>query len=241
MPQNNRELSRVTIDAFKDKDFAQSSFVSSFTIPINPDQYSQNFKVEVDVSRGHGNQGTDTKFKSTAPEQLKLDFILDNTGAIAGNRLDGTDVREQVDQLLKVVYKMNGEIHQPHYLKVLWGSNPFASKSQKLQAFTCVLGTLDINYVLFDPGGEPLRAKVSATFINYIAQEARVRAEGKESPDLTHVRIVREGDKLPLMAFEIYSDQHYYQKVARANGLTTFRHLTPGANLVFPPIKEKQL
>ena len=238
MPENNRELSRVIIDAYKDKDFAQSSKAGSFEIPLNPEQYSQNFKVDVDVQRGSGNQGTNTKFKSTAPEQLKLDFLLDNTGTIAGNHLDGTDVRKQVDSLLKVVYKMNGDIHQPNFLKLMWGSNSFASKASNHRAFTCVLGNLDINYILFDRDGEPLRAKVSATFINYVAQEARVREEGKESPDLTHIRTVNEGDKLPLMTFEVYSDQSYYQKVAKSNGLTSFRKLKPGDRIVFPPIEK---
>jgi hypothetical protein len=139
---------------------------------------------------------------------------------------------------LKVVYKMEGEIHQPNFLKVLWGSNSLSGYGNKLEAFTCKMGNADVNYILFDNHGEPLRAKVSATFIGYLPSETRDRNEAKKSPDLTRFRVVNDGDKLPLLTHQIYSDQSYYQKVARANGLTSFRNLKAGLNLVFPSIEK---
>ena len=233
MLQDNRELTRITITAFKDKRLQSKD--SEFVIPTNPEQYTQNYKVELDTSRGQGNQGTDLKFKSTAPEQLKLDFILDGTKTIEGYGYPKMTVTEQVKKLLEVVYDMSGEIHQPHYLKVLWGENGFTTKPH---AFDCILGNLDINYLLFSRNGEPLRAKISATFINYIEQEARVRRENKKSPDLTHIRTVNDGDKLPQLTFDVYSDQSYYLKVAKTNGLTSFRKLRAGEELMFPPIEK---
>ena len=230
----SKELIRFIVHSYTDKDFAEPA-QGTFEIPINPEQFNQNLNVGLDTSRGHGDQGTDTKYMSTAPEQVKLDFILDGTGAVYGNKLQNVPVREQVDMLLNVVYKMKGEIHQPNFLKLLWGSNSLSGYGSKLRAFTCKVGNLSINFILFDHNGEPLRAKVSATFVSYVPPEARVGEENKGSPDLTRFRTVGEGDKLPLLTHQIYSDQSYYQKVARANGLTTFRKLKPGT-LVFPPI-----
>lgn len=232
----SKKLFRFVIHSYKDKDFAEPP-LSSFEIPINPEQFSQNLNIGLDSGRGHGDQGTDTKFMSTAPEQVKLDFMLDGTGAVSGNELAKVPVREQVDRLLKVVYKMDGDIHQPNFLKLLWGSNSLAGYGSKLRAFTCKLGKLDVNFVLFNTEGEPIRAKISATFVSYVPPPIRVREEGKSSPDLTRIRTVGEGDKLPLLTFQIYSDQYYYQKVARVNGLTTFRKLKPGS-LIFPPVQK---
>ena len=101
------------------------------------------------------------------------------------------------------------------------------------------MSNLDINYALFSRSGEPLRAKLNATFTNYVEQEARLKREqDHKSPDLTHIRTVNLGDRLPKMTHDVYSDQSYYLKVAKANGLTSFRKLKIGTNIVFPPIQK---
>ena len=35
---------------------------------------------------------------------------------------------------------------------------------------------------------------------------------------------------------DVYEDEKYYIEVARVNGLTNFRSLKPGTNLMLPPI-----
>ncbi len=224
----------ITIVAYSDKKL-QHQVGAAYKPPINPEQYSQNYKIELDTSKGHGNQGSDIKYKATAPEQLQLEFRFDNTGAVMGNTKQGTSIRDQVKEFLGVVYDMHGDIHQPKYLKIFWGSN---SLSNKDHAFDCIATNLDIDYILFDRHGEPLRAKIKATFLNYIEQVARVAREDKGSPDLTKVNTIKDGDRLPLLTFEKYTDQSYYLKVAKFNNLTTFRKLKVGGKLFFPPIEK---
>jgi nucleoid-associated protein YgaU len=65
-----------------------------------------------------------------------------------------------------------------------------------------------------------------------------VAEEGKNSPDLTHYRQVKQGDTLPLMVFNIYKDPKYYLEIARVNGLTNFRKLLTGQNIIFPPLEK---
>ena len=57
------------------------------------------------------------------------------------------------------------------------------------------------------------------------------------SPDITHKRIIKQGDTLALMTQKIYNDQHYYMDVANVNRLDGFRKTTPGTEIFFPPIK----
>jgi nucleoid-associated protein YgaU len=61
-----------------------------------------------------------------------------------------------------------------------------------------------------------------------------------QSPDLTHVRVVEEGDTLPLMAKRIYGDSKYYLEVARVNRITSFRKLKTGQRIFFPPIQKPE-
>jgi nucleoid-associated protein YgaU len=59
------------------------------------------------------------------------------------------------------------------------------------------------------------------------------------SPDLTHARIVKLGDNLPLMVANIYlHPTTYYLQVAEANDLNNFRRLRTGQQLIFPPVKK---
>ena len=227
---DNGTFNYVTIEAFSDKKLQNS--LGEYVLPLNPEQYSQTFKVELDKSRGNGSAGTALKFKSIAPEQLQIEFMFDGTGAILGYDKKGT-VNQQVKEFMDFVYNMHGPTHQPKLLKLHWGTNNF---THQLVGFDCVLSNLDIKYILFNRNGEALRAKVNATFLRYIEKKKEIKQSDKQSPDLTHVRTANDGDRLTLMTYNIYADQSFYLKVARANNLTTFRKLKPGAEIFFPPI-----
>ena len=62
--------------------------------------------------------------------------------------------------------------------------------------------------------------------------------EKSSSPDLTHERIVEEGDTLPLMCHRIYGSTNHYLEVAKFNKLKYFKELTPGSKIYFPPLEK---
>lgn len=221
------KLEKITIRPYTDKG-KQQAVKPVFVIPINPETYSQNYKIVTEQRRTGGNQGSAPTYKLTTPEQLKLDFVLDNTGTIEGNLLDGTPVRQQVADLLGTVYYMQGESHRPPLLKINWG---------ELTTFECMLTSLDVNYILFARSGDPLRAKVSATFTQHIEDKKRTRIQDKRSPDLTRIVRISDGDTLPLLCHKHYNDASYYQKVAYVNDLVSVRSVKAGDELKFPPVK----
>ncbi len=232
----NGSLEKVNIYAYTDKKLNNRSPLSPnpFILPLNPENYSKNFKVETDNRRGHGNQGTDPRYISTPPEELRLDFIFDGTGTIENYKYPNEQdksVKKQLELFLQTVYQMKGDIHRPNFLRVHWG---------KYLVFPCILSNLDINYQLFEPNGDPLRVKLSATFLNYMAQEERTRREAQSSPDLTHLRQAKAGDRLDLMTHNIYNDTKYILQVAKANKLITLRRLKSGTELRFPPIDKTE-
>jgi hypothetical protein len=97
-----------------------------------------------------------------------------------------------------------------------------------------------LNHTLFNSDGSPLRAKLTATFLNYKAREERLAEEGQRSPDLTHYRKVKQGDRLDLMSYRIYNDSKYFLQVGRANQLTSIRNIQPGSEIYFPPFAKNE-
>ena len=233
-------MDKLRIYAFNDQEFTDpgegiSRIEPAFLLPINPESFTKNLKVDLDQRRGHGNDGTDLRFKSTVPEELRLEFILDGTQTMAGYghepEFRTMPVHEQLEKFLNGVYNYEGEIHRPKFLLLIWGSEI---------RFRCVLSNLDINYTLFHPNGEPLRAKLTATFLNYKARAERLAHERNASPDLTHYRKVKAGDRLDLMSFKIYNHSKYYLQVAQKNNLSHVRNIRPGIELYFPPFDKTE-
>ena len=229
-------LNKVRIEARDDKKM-QGKVKKTFELPVNPETYTQNYKVEYNSEQGHGGQGTDARFKSTAPEELRLDFFFDETHTIEGygneNKYkDATykNVQDELKDFLDTVYNMEGEIHRPRFLQLTWGTFKFS----------CILKNLDLNYTLFKSDGTPLRIKIAATFLNYIAQEERVARERKKSPDLTRIRNAQQGERLDLMTSEVYNTPQYVLQIAKANNLSSIRQLKQGQELYFPPLDKKE-
>ena len=227
------ELAKFEIKSFSDNEFKKDGGKKDFKLPINPETFTRNLKVERDTTKGHGNNQTNPKFVGTSPEELKIEFILDGTGTLEGylKALKSTPVKDQLKKFLECVYDYDGKIHSPRYLKIHYGSE------LKLD---CVLTSLDINYTLFNADGSPLRAKITANFLQYVAPKTRAKKERNSSPDLTHQRLVKAGDRLDLLTFEIYDTPSYLLQVAMTNQLTTVRTIRPGQELLFYPLSKTE-
>jgi hypothetical protein len=227
------ELAKFEIKSFSDNLFKKDGGKKDFQIPINPEAFTRNLKVERDTTKGSGNNQTNSKFVGTAPEELKIEFILDGTGTMEGylDSMKDMPVKDQLKKLIDCVYDYDGKIHSPRYLKILYGSE---------LKFNCVLTSLDINHTLFNADGSPLRAKITANFLQYVAPETRAKKERNSSPDLTHQRVVKAGDRLDLLTNEIYDSPAYLLQVALNNGLTNVRSLKPGTELFFYPFDKSE-
>jgi hypothetical protein len=140
-------------------------------------------------------------------------------------------VSERVEEFLTLTFRMNGKIHEPNYLRVEWGN----------LKFECRLDSVEIDYTSFDRDGTPLRAKLTVSLIADMEVEKRMALEDKKSSDLTHRRVVRQGDTLTLLTKEIYGTSAPYWRVAQANRLDNFRLLTPGQELAFPPLGSDEI
>lgn len=216
-------LEKLLIKAYESADYSGSP-TGQFESFVNPNEITMGYEMEYDAAQGSGTTGSRMNFKKVKPGDLSLTFFIDGTGA-NGHRVD---VQELVEKF-QTVTGYNGSIHRPNYLKVTWGT---------LQVKRCVLKSASIVYKLFRPDGVPLRAVITATFTDSTDDQTRVALAQDQSPDLTHVRLVKVGDTLPGMCFTIYGDPSYYLEVAQVNGIDNFPKLIPGTRIFFPPLEK---
>lgn len=233
------EVKKLRIIGYRDHE--RTDLIDTYIALINPETFKLAYAVEYNDDQASGTTNTELKFKKQTPPTLNVQLLFDGTGVFPGTRLNKapksnkeektvaeSGVADEIDKFKNIVYKYNGESHEPHYLRIIWGTLRFDG----------VIQTIDYDYKLFEPSGLPLRVVANAKFAGSIEENLRAAFENKTSPDLTHIRQVKEGDTLPLMCQNIYGDSKYYLEVAKANSITNFRKLTPGQQVNFPPIEK---
>jgi hypothetical protein len=221
---------KMLILAFADSKKAESGGVAeaddSFEALINPETYTLSYKLKFSNSgQGHGTSGKQLKYEYTEPADMTFEFLFDNTGIIDNEPRDS--IADDLKHFREVLIDYKGDSHEPRHFKLVWGENSI---------FKGRVTAVDITHKLFNSNGTPIRAVAKVTFKSSIEEEKRAAKEDKQSPDLTHARRVKLGDTLPQLCFTIYGDPSYYLQVAAANGLENFRRLTPGTELLFPPV-----
>ena len=246
------KLEKLTLRAFKPSvhpdDLPQPSDApeDTYVVQVNPSSYSLDRLLNYSRHQGQGFSASEAVYADSAPVTLQLDFLFDGTGIVpppaqAGDvplvgaitsplsRSDGYVVMDEIKKFNALVYDYDGSIHRPRALLLVWGS----------LVFPCVLTSLSYEFTLFRPDGTPLRAVATCAFCESMPDAERLRKENASSPDLTHLRDVRDGDTLPLLAYQIYGDAGLYLEVARVNKLVNFRRLRVATRLAFPPLKSQ--
>jgi hypothetical protein len=219
-------LVKLSIEAYEDPGFNTlwEDGPNPIKVQINPASYAQEVGVCFTEDAAIGGTGNAKIYNRTLGNSLSLELVFDGTGAVHDR--DTRTVEQRIEEVRRMAIRTNGNVHEPNYLILTWGTLHFRGRLQSLH----------IDYTLFHPDGSPLRAKAKAKFVGFHENREAKAAQNNSSPDLTHLRIVGAGDTLPLMCHRIYGDSGYYVKVAEANGLDGFRALPVGTALLFPPL-----
>ncbi|MEL6678946.1 MAG: peptidoglycan-binding protein [Pseudomonadota bacterium] len=202
-----------------------------FKVTINPADYKHTYGVsytgqQKDRKQPMGKSAVVAKFSAVNQEKVDFSVTLDGTGVVPGVK---QSVADQVKAIRDIAYTYSGKEHEPNVVKLTWGRG--------LNAFFGRLTSMTVDYTLFHPAGQALRAKVTMSFVAFATQMEEALKAQRSSPDMTHVVEVKAGDTLPLLCQRIYRDASQYMHVATVNGLDGFRSLTPGTVLRFPPIR----
>ena len=215
------ELTRMKIVAYENPDFSRQ--IGQYDVLVNPENYNQKLEQQyTSNSTTNGSSAPNIKFKGSSAQIFDLLLFFDGTGIISNKRVD-----DQIKEVKELTYRFNGNIHEPNYIRIYWGTQSL---------FQGRLKSWKTNYTMLDMDGTPLRAEVTAVFVSSVSVKKKTLEEQRNSSDLTHIRIVKSGDNLPLMCYRIYGDSSYYLKVARHNKLQNFRKIEPGDEIIFPPV-----
>lgn len=223
MPDN---VSKMKIVAWSDPESREEE--GNMTVQVNPETYSQKIEIKYSDKQAQGTSGKLPKFTKIEPQKMDFELMFDRTGVINGATAGELGVDEDIDKLQKLIVEYQGDKHRPRFVSIYWGTLQFDG----------ALESMDISYKLFSSQGAPLRAIVKTTFIGSVGDKKRVAKENAQSPDLTKVRVIMEGDTLPLLCYKIYGDAKYYIEVAQVNNLNDFRYLKTGSKIKFPPLNK---
>lgn len=167
-------------------------------------------------------QGLDApkpEFGGGLPMSYKLSLLLDAS-------LDGPEesVKDQANQLMQA---MHGGGSAPKFITFSWGSVSLPKAAPI---------SMSIQYALFHPNGEPMRAFVELE----LAQAEQLTPLGKAQNPTTRgiagmrSHTVRDGDSLPSIAYEAYGDATRWRTIAEANGIDDPLRLRRGSDLTIP-------
>ncbi len=239
-------LEKLTIIPCSDETYNTSSGEPYIAL-INPDQIEQELQLQFTDNAAYGGSTQQKVFAMIPAQKMSLKFLFDGTGVIdtssssiagaasavtgapATGKSTGGTVKEQIEKFKATTTDFKPDTHEPNYLKIFWGDIVFKGR----------ITSLKITYTLFKPNGEPLRAIGDAVFEESVDRLTQNATENRNSPDLTHVRTVMQGETLPGMCQRIYKNSKLYLQVAKVNGLSNYRKLEVGTKLFFPPINDQ--
>ncbi len=224
------KLEKLKIDAYPSSARNMGEKKGTFEVMFNPESYSQKYSVAYGKFKVLGSRSQTVDYQRTRPSELKLKLVLDGNGVDSYgliNLFGQKSVGDRLKDFLTLTYGVNGDIHEPNYLVITWGSD---------LSVPCRLSSVDVNFTSFDRDGSPLRAELDTLFVSDPDAKRLDRDLHLRSPDLTRRVVVKAGDTLPFLSQQIYGSPEHYLLVASANGLDNFRDLSPGLELSFPPL-----
>ena len=215
------KLSKMKIVAFSDPDYFDQ--VGSYDVLVNPENVKDKKEQEYTNSNPtNGSSAQTVKYKGAGESHFDVKLFFDGTGIISKE-----PVESQVKKIKDIAYSYNGKIHEPNYIKVYWGTQFL---------FQGRLTKWDIDHTMIDLDGSPKRSELTLTLVASESAQKKALEERRTSSDLTHLRMVHDGDTLPLMCHRIYGDSKYYIRVAKENNLSSVSKLTPGDMISFPAV-----
>jgi hypothetical protein len=151
-------------------------------------------------------------------EVLHLELFLDRTD-------EGGDVDADIEALSRFV-TIDSNLHAPPVVLFKWGKFDF----------TGVVTSLRRKMSLFSEDGRTLRARLALSLKSYKSAEVQLRELKVSSPDRSHARVLREGETLAHIAYDVYGDPRMWRPIAAANGIRQPRFIEPGTPLWIPAL-----
>jgi hypothetical protein len=194
------------------------------SVLFNPTSYSITKTVLWEGQRSVGHNAPLLTFGGGGSRELSLELFYDVTEPVAEQRID--DVRDLTNKLVALA-RIKPDLERPPVISISWGDG---SQGKFNFPFVGVITSLTQNFTLFSSAGKPLRATISLKVLEFLDW---MKDELETDPELT-TRLVKRGDSLSSIAYEVYRDPTRWRVIAEANRIDDPRHLTIGLRLEIP-------
>tara|TARA_B110000305_G_C19458489_1_gene652551 strand:+ start:1252 stop:1941 length:690 start_codon:yes stop_codon:yes gene_type:complete len=221
-------INSLVIDSYQTPSLER--YLGRYTAQLNPSELSVSVgPIQEARDEDYDAKGTVVTSKSPLGLQrtLSFDFILDYTGAIP-HAPDGIsrrkrDLTHSIKKLEKLTVHPDYDTHRPPFVRLTYGTYRIKGEAKNFS----------YKYTYFNGKGEPLRAKVSMSINNFSSDGTLF-----QSPDITKMPTVKEGDSIVKLSEEYYDDKKYYIKLANFNKMSSLRSLKKGSQFEIPPINK---
>src|SRR6266571_3858413 len=217
MPQNLQKLMIQNLDV---------SGSTQFPVMFNPTEYSVDDAAKWTEQPRKG-QLAELQYTGLERRKLTLELFFDTYERKRGKQ----DVRDETKKIADLMV-MNREKHRPPKLLLTWGGPDHAA--HQLFPFTCVMQSLKQHFTLFLSDGTPVRAKLTAVFMEFSLPVEDLRKNQPSSPDRVKTYRVKTGDTLSGIAGLFYQDPRAWRPIAVKNDVPDPRTLVAGQVLTIP-------
>jgi nucleoid-associated protein YgaU len=193
-----------------------------FTVLFNPEDYTIN---KDNNFAAHGIPGLSSpllQFVHGNLASLEMELLFDTYDNQEIPKPDVRDVTSQFIQLMEI----DKELHAPPVLWFIWGS----------LEFRCVLARASQKFIMFWENGAPVRARITATFNEYVDPKTEAKKVGRRSVDVARAHVVTQGESLSGLAARYYKNAETWRPIAIANDLDDPRTLVRGQILRIPSL-----
>lgn len=230
---------------------SKTSGGKEFNCQFNPTDF-QISKVNNWVTEPAIGTNTETlKFSGGAAQDISLKLLFDSIdpriserGVLVSDSLTGTSrvsyklgiaVTDREDyKLLKSFTEVDPRTQEqdhtnkgePPRLRVQWGT---------YIAFIAVITQFTEHFLLFAPDGSALRAEVSLTLKQAVDERKKAGQNPTSRSEPRRTWLVRQGERLDLIAYEAYGDAAAWRYIAQINNLGNPQRLSAGQILRLPP------
>lgn len=203
----------------------------SFVVLFNPTEYSVE-EANSWEEQARERQKPELQFTAQALRKVTMELFLDTYER-------NEDVRAhtgKLSNLMMVTTDDGNNGKRPPKIKLSWGTaDPNAHNS--IFPFTCVLESLKQQFTLFTGDGKPVRAKLGASFKEYILPADQLNQQPQRNSFPVQTYTIRAGDTLSGIAAAVWKDPLKWRLLADANRIRNPRRIVPGETLVVPAIE----
>jgi hypothetical protein len=187
-------------------------------VMFNPEEYSLNRDNNFASQAIPGLSSPLIQFAHGNLRTLEMELLFDTYEKLA-------DVRLETERFIHLM-EIDPALHAPPVLIVSWAS---------LQ-FRCVLMRANQKFLLFLDDGRPVRARITASFTEFIDAEHEALEVKRETADFTKQHTVLQGETIANIAFLYYSNPTLWRPIAVLNRLDNPRDLNAGQMLAIPSL-----